>query len=254
MKTKIVILLAFFALHMAAQDRKALTGIVTAGDARVPGVFVINRTAGTETRADARGNFTIQAKNGDRITVHSVFTEDRDFYISTDSFKKMPYVLAVETKATELEEVIVNDTLSIIQPVIGTKEYTAAERRVNAGGTTGVRYMEVTRETGGGVAIPLDAVFNGKKAKGLKRELDTERLEKITERIKAIYTKDEMTEVLGIPAEKTDAFTYYAAEDAVLVKAFSENNTDQARLQLSVLSQQYLSLQEETPPPAETKD
>ncbi len=109
MKTKLLLILSFITLHIAAQDRKTLTGIVTSGDARVPGVFVINRTAGVEARADARGNFSIQAKVGDRITVHSAFTEDRDFYINEDSFKHMPYMLAVETSATELEEVIVND-------------------------------------------------------------------------------------------------------------------------------------------------
>ncbi len=109
-------------------------------------------------------------------------------------------------------------------------------------------------EQGGGIAIPLDAVFNGNKAKDLKRELDTERREKIITRIKGIYSEEEMTQTLGIPAEKTEAFTYFAADDPVLVKAFTENNTEQARLQLSVLSQQYLSLQEQVAPQPKKKD
>lgn len=255
MKTKLIFLFAFFTLALAAQQRTALTGIVVVGEARVPGVFVINKTAGVEAKTDARGNFSIQAKAGDRLAVHSNFTQDRDFYISEDSFKKMPYLLAVEAKATQLEEVIVNDTISIIQPVQGVKEYSVAERRVKAGGETKLHTMDANWQGGGGIAIPLDAVFNGEKAKGLKRELETEQREKMVERIRAIYSNEEMTETLGIPADKADAFTFFAAEDETLVKALTENNMDQARLQLSVLSQKYLALQlEEEEVPQENKD
>lgn len=242
MKTKLLLLIALFTLSLSAQDRKTLQGVVVIGDARVPGVFIINKSAGTEAKTDARGNFTIQAKNGDRLTVYSAFTEDRDFYISQDAFKQVPYMLAVEAKTTQLETVIVNDTLSIIQPVIGTKEYTVAERRVNAGGAVKVRTME---DQGGGVAIPLDAVLNGGKAKTLKRELATEQLEKVVARIRALYTNEEIVQTLHIPAGKEDAFVYFAAEDEALTKTFNDNNADQARLRLAELSQQYIGLQAE---------
>jgi hypothetical protein len=242
MKKILTILLFLLTLQLSAQDRKALRGAVVMGESRVPGVFIINKSSGMEAKTDSRGNFTIQAKNGDRLTVHSAFTEDRDFYVGEEAFKKVPYLLAVEGKSTQLETVIVNDTLSIIQPVIDAKEYTVAERRVNAGGTVKLRTME---EQGGGVAIPLDAVLNGGKAKTLKRELATEQLEKVVARIQSLYTNEEIVQNLHIPAGKEDAFVYFAAEDETLTKTFNDNNTDQARLRLAELSQEYMGLQAE---------
>jgi hypothetical protein len=88
-------------------------------------------------------------------------------------------------------------------------------------------------------------MFNGQKSEGLKRELATERLEKVVARIRALYTNEELEQALGIPQEKADAFIYFAAEDETLVKAFTGNNTEQARLQMAVLSQQYQSLQQD---------
>ncbi len=51
------------------------------GDARVPGVFVINKNSGQEVKTDGQGNFSIPARNGDRLVVHSAFTEDREFLL-----------------------------------------------------------------------------------------------------------------------------------------------------------------------------
>lgn len=245
MKTKLLIIFTLFTLCLSAQDRKPLRGIVTLNDARVPGVFIINRNTGAEVKSDARGTFSIPARNGDKLVVHSSFTEDREFYISDESFKKMPYILAVESKATEIEEVVVDDSLKVVQPVSRVAAYTPAERRVNAGAATKVHNMPVTREGGGGVNVPLDATLNGAdKRRALRRELNTEQLQKNINSINSIYSNDRITEALGIPAEKVEAFLYYAAEDPGLGKTLKQGNTEQNRTILGALAARYLEMQE----------
>ncbi|KOS06549.1 hypothetical protein AM493_11265 [Flavobacterium akiainvivens] len=235
---------------MAAQQRKPLTGIVTVGEARVPGVFIINKKTGDEAKTDSKGSFTIMARDGDLLAVNSPITQDREFYINEDSFKKMPYVLGVEAKATELEEVIINDTVKIIQPVKSNAVYTQGERRVNTGAKVQAHTMDYA---GGGIGIGTDALLNGgEKRRALRRELKTEQLNKNIETINFAYSNESITATWGIPAEKVNAFIYYAAEDDTLEKALKANNTEQANLQMSVLAKEYLALQEEEASPPAT--
>lgn len=250
MKTLLPILL-FFVLHVSAQERRELKGAVAIGGARVPGVFVINKKTGNEVKTDAQGNFSIMARNGDRLAVHSTFTEDREFYISNDSFKNMPYVLEVEGKATELDEVIIADTVKIVQPVRVKAAYTVAERRFDRGAVTKVHVVP------GGIAVNLDPMLNGKeKRRALRRELLTEQQLAVVKDINNIYSDGEIAQTLQIPSEKVEAFIYFAAEDPAVATAVKDN-ANQAKLLLSEKAITYLKLQlqpENTKPTNPTKN
>jgi hypothetical protein len=246
MKTKLLLILTFFTLCLSAQDRKPLQGVVTIGDARVPGVFIINKNSGQEAKTDGQGNFSIPARNGDKLAVHSSFTEDREFYINNDSFKKMPYVLAVEGKTTQLEEVVVADSIKIIQPSKDVAVYTQGERKVNTGAKVTTHAMDYA---GGGIAVSTDAVLNGAdKRRALRRELTTEQLQKNITAINSVYSNERITEALGIPADRVEAFLYYAAEDPELGKTLKEGNTDRNRTILSSLAARYLEMQAQPEP------
>ena len=250
MKTKLLYILLLVTLGMSGQTRNTLKGIVTAADAPLTGAYIINTATGAEAETDAKGKFSIAAKNGDKLAVYSKTTEERKFYVSDESFKNMPWVLAVVPKASEIEEVIVTDTVAIIQPVQGVAVKTVAERRSDIGAETKIRNMG---ELGGGLAVQLDPLFNGKKRKVLRSQLETERLLGIIEGIGKVYSKEDIVEILHIPAEKTEAFAYYAAEDTELAHAITSNNNDQARLLLGVLAVNYLKMQQEETIPAEPK-
>jgi len=243
-------------LAMAGQGRSTLKGRVVVGAYPFVGAYVINTSTGAETETRAKGEFSIPAKKGDKLAVYSLVTEEKQFFVSEESFKDMPWVLAVMPKAAAIEEVVVTDTVSIVQPVEGTKSYTVAERRINAGVATRVHTLPVTWQSGGGIAIPLDALFkSGKKKKALRSQLETERKLADIGAIGTVYTKEELTEILQIPAEKSEAFIYYAAEDAVLLDTIKSKNKEQAKLLLGALALNYLKLQKEgaeTPLPQQT--
>ena len=254
MKTKLLLLFCLITLQLTAQERKTLQGRVTASDNPLSGVYVTNKYTGAEVTTDAKGNFSIPARKGDRLVVHSRKTEQKEFYIDDAAFKNMPYTLAVVVPAVEIEEVVVTDTVKINDPTIDSKAaYTPAERRANMGAKVKPRAMDTTWQSGGGIAVPLDAVWNGgEKRKLLRRELQTEQLQKNITGISAIYSNEQITNELGIPADMVPAFLYYAAEDEGVATALKENNAERVKMQLPVVAIEYMELQQEETAPPET--
>jgi hypothetical protein len=244
MKTKLLLLLFLCSFAGMAQQRKSLKGRVTVAEASLSGAFVINKATGQEVTTDAQGLFSLPARKGDKIVVYSTKIETREFFITDDAFKNMPYAMAVTAKAFDLDEVVVTDTVSIVQPVSGrAAAYSPGERRANIGAETKLHTLD---HLGGGVAVPLDAVFNGsEKRKQLRRELKTEQLQKNIDGISAIYSNDQITSYLGIPEAQIDAFLYYAAEDVVISNALKEKNTEMVKMQLSEVAIEYTGLQQE---------
>lgn len=233
---------------MAGQQRTTLKGRVTAADVPATGVFVINKTTGTEVKTDARGAFSILAKKGDKLVVYSTKTEEKQFYVSEESFKNMPWVLAVVPVAVEIEEVVVADTIHVNDPTSGRMAvYTPAERRANIGSKVTTHNMG--DYAGGGVSVGVDAVLNGgEKRKQLRRELKTEQLQKNIEGISAIYTNEQITSYYGIPAKQVPAFLYYAAEDVLVSDALKDKNAELVKMQLPVVAMEYRELQLEDEP------
>ncbi|RYD90047.1 MAG: hypothetical protein EOP54_24595, partial [Sphingobacteriales bacterium] len=212
MKTKLLFLLLLCTCFSMAQDRKNLQGRVMAGGAMVPSVFVINKNTGTEVSTNGQGLFTILARTGDMLVVYSNKTEVREFYISDETFKTMPYVVEVIAKAYDVQEVVVTDTVAIIQPVSRVAAYTPAERRVNAGAKVRPYTLD---HMGGGVGIPLDAVaniFSGKK-KRLKEALITEQKEKAMQTVTDAYPEEDMVTLLNIPQDEVAAFLFYVMDN-----------------------------------------
>ncbi|KOS06550.1 hypothetical protein AM493_11270 [Flavobacterium akiainvivens] len=245
MNKLLTIITLLISLHTFAQDRKALRGRVVMGETPVANAYVINKRTGDEVKTDGKGNFTLKARNGDKLAVHSAMTQDTDFYISNEAFANMPYEMEVEAKITQLDEVVIVDTLKI-QPVQGAKEYTVAQRRANIGATTKVQTMDTINWQGGGVALTLDPVFNGKnKRDALRRQVHTEEQLKLINGISKVYADQAIVENLGIAQEKVEAYKYYAVENKELAEALKAGDTEKARLLLPQLAIEYVSLQQE---------
>jgi hypothetical protein len=238
---------------MAAQGRLTLQGKVTTAGALAPGVFVINKNTGTEVVTDAAGEFTLPARNGDRLVVYSNKTVVREFEVGSHSFENMPYEMAVDPNVTELQEVVIDQTLTPENLGLvpeGQRTYTPAQRRLKTATDLNPSIIGGFGLIGG--ALSLDPLINALtgRTKMLKTEMATERKAFNMELINNTYTAEQITATLGIPPEKVQGFLYYAIEDKVLVAAVHSKNDERLKLELSVLATQYTALQQETNPTA----
>lgn len=252
---KLIAILALLLCLPVFAQRDTLLGRVMAGGGEAPGVFVINKNTGIEVKSNSRGLFKIAVRNGDRLVVYSTRTEVREFIAGKEWFAAMPYELEVEPKAEQLDAVVIDK--SITPENLGLvpenqKRYTVAERRLK---TAGEFKPTLLFFLGGGVAFPLDPILNAisGRTKMLKKELATERKQMGMESIGNIYTDEQITTELQIPAEKVQAFMFYAVENPELMQAIKDKNNARAKLELQVLAGRYLemqgdSLQSQLPP------
>lgn len=242
MKSKITLLLLLLCTLAFAQGRKALRGAVISGGIGVPNVFVINKQTGDETRTDSQGNFNIAAKAGDRMAVYGESVETRDFSVTEDSFRTQPFTVSVEYKATELEEVVVEDDkkdpYAVGQQGRNAK-HTSQERKAIAGARIGPRINDPTVQ---GVAINGDGIINlftGKR-KAIKRALEMERKEKLITTFKGMYDEVVLNEEFGIPKENVDGFVFFVTEDKKMAKAIEANDKVKAEELMPDLVLEYI--------------
>lgn len=224
-------------LPLMAQQRQSLHGKVEVNEAALPGAFIINKQTGEEVKAGADGTFTLAAKTGDKLIVYSNTTTVREFYITADTFKTMPYIMAVEVKAEQLEEVVIERPV-ITNEAFGLPEnqrrMTVAERRLH------------TADSG-----PVDILLNwinGKK-KMLKRELATEQKEAVMEGLNGLVNEDEFATKYNIPAEMVQGFLFYAIDQPNIVDAVNQNNESLLDMLLIETAAKYRALQEQPTTP-----
>lgn len=226
-----------FAFLVVSAQGNMLKGKVVSGRIGVPEAFVINKASGAETKTAADGTFTITAKPGDKLVVYSTKIMVREFMLNEDSFKDMPYVISVNYKATELEEVVITKYGNINSVSLGIvpanqKRYTVAERRLRTAGYGGIGL------------IPLINVISGRMGM-LKRALATEKQEMVFESIKDMYDEEDLQENFHIPKEHVNGFMYYLVENTELQVAIKAKNKTYADFLMLGLSKEYLKLQEE---------
>lgn len=244
---KLLYLLLFITLPVFAQERKPLQGRIMVGDAVVNDLFVINKKTGSEVKTKDRGDFTIDAKNGDVLVVYSNRTEVREFTVSELSFTDVPYIMSVNAKSYELNEVVINQTvtsesLGLIPK--GQKRYTPAERRLK---TASDFQPSLFLPPSPGIGIPTDVIINAisGRTKMLKKALKTEGKVYAIEMINGLYTEQELRDELLIPAEYTQGFIFYAAEDATCAAALKSRNDDLAKLTIANLALKYRTILQE---------
>ncbi len=245
MTGRLCYLILFFAAAALAQDRQALNGKVLIGDDPGAGLFVINNKTGVETKTAGDGTFSIPAKPGDKIAVYSDRIDVREFAISAESFKENPFIVSVNYKAYELEEVEINkykniDAESLGLVPKGQKQYTVAERRLKTAGE--FKPIMLLGIIAGG--MPLDPVINAitGRTKMLKKALATERKELMIEKVNGLYTEAEIMSEFGIPEEYVNGFIFHIVEDAEFTEALKADTTDRAGFLMIGLAAKYLEI------------
>lgn len=244
MKNKLSYILFLFITFAAfSQERQTILGriIIAGSDNGVSEVFVINKTAGTEVKTDYKGFFDLTAKPGDKLVVYNARIIVREFTLSADSFKVLPYVISVNYKATELDEVVINkyahinaESLGLVPK--GQKRRSVAERRLYTAGTFTI-----------GTAVALDPILNAisGRTRMLKRAYETEKQEGSVDNIRGLYSEEEIITNYNIPKEMVNGFIYYLAENKNFAMALKAKNKPQTDFLMAELSKQYLKLQQD---------
>lgn len=238
-------LVLFFATAAFAQDRKALNGKVLIGDIPGAGLFIINNKTGMETKTGADGTFSILAKDGDAVAVYSNRTDVREFDITEKSFTENPYVMSVNYKAYELEEVEIDKYKNVNSESLGlvpkgSRKDTPAERKLKtAGEFKPIMFLGLL--AGG---MPVDPIINAitGRTKMLKKALATERKEALIEKIYGLYTEEEIATGFSIPKEYVNGFVFHIVEDADLAAALKADNTDRIKFLMAGLAVKYLEI------------
>ncbi|MHA3788207.1 hypothetical protein ACX0HA_08365 [Flavobacterium hauense] len=233
-KLRYVLLFCFVCTVAFAQQLK---GRVVSGRVGVGNAFVINKVTGIETKTDAGGTFSIAAKPDDVLVVYNTKIMVREFMLNADSFKNMPYVVSVNYKVAELDEVVITkygnvNTVSLGMVPANQKRYTVAERRLYTAGYGSIGL------------VALINVISG-RMKMLKRAYATEKQEVIFEGIKDMYDEEDINEQFNIPKEQVKGFMYYLVENSELIVAVKAKNKTYADFLMLGLSKKYLELQQE---------
>lgn len=230
---KLIVALLLFCGTVFCQERKPLPGKVVIVGNGIQNVFVINKATGAEVKTGGGGYFTIYAKAGDMLAVYSDKVDVRDFAVSEASFKENPYLMEVNAKSYEMEEVIINSA-SVTSQSLGLvpKGYvfeTPAERSIRFHGTmpSGLDYLFTA--IGGGLYLKKLEVKYAKKNALLAK-------------IRDFYTEEEIISECKIPKEYVDGFLYYGVEDAKLTEVLRVKDTGGAKLRLSELALKYLDI------------
>lgn len=220
-------LLLFCSSILIGQTKK-ITGTITAGNAMVEGIHVINLSNEKATITDFKGVFTIDASEDDLLVFNAVHLEFWRQSVSAKDFTNGTMSVKMTEKTTELEEVVVKDraiTLKDLGINYTPKRYTVAERRL------------YTATSGGGF-LPLDPIINwiSGRTKMLKKELANEKKNILRTRLSLYAPSSYCIDDLKIPEIYVEGFLYYAIEDPDLFDLVDKYQKDRALLKLSELS------------------
>jgi len=240
---KLITILLLITATAFCQERKPLQGKVISDGNGVRDVFVINKATGIETKTDVSGGFNILSKVGDMLVVYSPRVTIREFAVSEKSFAEVPYVIEVEASSVELEEVVVDGTITAEKLGIvpkNQKQYTPAERKLYTAGD--FKPIMLLGLLGG--AMPLDPLINAinGRTKQMKKLVAQEKREKLLEKLHNICTTNEITNDLKIPEEHIDGFLYFVIEDKEVTAFMDAKNESLAKFRITELAQKYVVL------------
>jgi hypothetical protein len=241
---KILALLLLIAAPAFSQERMPLSGKVISDGNGIGSVFVINKATGAETKTNGSGSFMLSSKVGDILVVYSPRVTIREFAVSEQSFKEVPYLIEVETSSLELEEVVVDgssitsEKLGIVPA--GQKRYTPAERKLYTAGDF-KPVMLVGLLFG---SMPLDTVINAinGRTKRMKELVALEKREMLLGKLENIYAASEITSNFKIPEEHVNGFLYFVIEDKEVAAFIDGKNESMAKFRITELSRKYLEL------------
>ena len=220
-----------FLVHYAfgqTQIEKLLHGKITAENALVGKIDVVNLVNEKATITNAEGDFYILAKAGDVLVLASENFEFKRKIIREEDLSENPFIINMTAKMIELNEVVVSKSTSEGTSVFaGQKSYTPAERKLYTA-------------TSGFLDAPINWI-SGRTAM-LKKEVVVEKKERFLNRVSGLYSDDFYIKQLKIPADYIEDFQYYMIDDKEFQAALKAKNKTMQLFLVSKLATNYKSL------------
>lgn len=222
-------LLVFQCTLAQSAGEKLILGNIVADYNANQNVNIINVRTEKATISDKNGMFKIIVKAGDVLVLSSVSLETKRKTISEEDLNLEILSIKMSTKINNLKEVNVNENANINAESSGIvahnqKKYSPAERKLYTANS--------------GLFDPLLNKISGRTAM-LKKEVQTERNEKLLLKLDGFFEDQYYIEVLKIPQEYIKGFQYYLIEDADFVKALQSKNKTMSQFLVKKLATNY---------------
>ena len=197
-------------------------------------IHIINISKDIGVLSDNGGYFNIKASVNDTLMFSAVHLKGHQRRVVSEDFEKELVLVPMEVIEYQLTGVTITkysninaESLGIIPK--GQKEYSPAERKLNAAGGIGI--------------VGLINAINGQK-KMLKKELEVEKKELLQIKTADFFTKEYIINTLKIPEEYVEGFIFYIVEDARFTNEMKKDNKTMATFILGQLVDEYLKLKE----------
>jgi hypothetical protein len=209
-----------------AQNDTIIKGIVKAENVSVEGIHVVNLVNEKTTVTNAKGEFSIEAKEEDLLVFSAIHLEYARKSISKLDYQTKSLTVIMTPKTNELDEVVLTEYKRINAKDLGIinytpKKLTPAERRL------------YTAQSG--VLDPLLNWISG-RTKDLKEELEVEKKEGYLVLLNDMFEAKYFQETLKIPEIYIEGFKYYIVEEVAVVSPLLTNNKEQTSFILTKLA------------------
>ena len=209
-----------------AQNDTIIKGIVKAENVSVEGIHVVNLVNEKTTVTNAKGEFSIEAKEDDLLVFSAIHLEYARKSISKLDYQTKSLTVIMTPKTNELDEVVLTEYKRINAKDLGIinytpKKLTPAERRL------------YTAQSG--VLDPLLNWISG-RTKDLKEELEVEKKEGYLVLLNDMFEAKYFQETLKIPEIYIEGFKYYIVEEVAVVSPLLTNNKEQTSFILTKLA------------------
>lgn len=246
MKLKLCLFFLFLINIILAQEssRVILNGKISANTIDLEGVYVINLKTEKAAITEKDGSFSIAAISGDTLLFSAIQLKEIRVVLTQKDFQETLFVVKMESKITQLREVIVKkyDNINAVDLGIsprGIKHLTQAERHLKT--ATGLNPTANTEGSMAGGSVSLDPLLNlisGRTAM-LKKELQVERRMSSMQQVENMFNEDYFRKTLKIPAEYIKGFEYYIVENDRFVTVLKSKNKTQIEFALVSLAEKY---------------
>jgi hypothetical protein len=212
-----------------AQNDTIIKGIVKAENVSVEGIHVVNLVNEKTTVTNAKGEFSIEAKEDDLLVFSAIHLEYARKSISKLDYQTKSLTVIMTPKTNELDEVVLTEYKRINAKDLGIinytpKKLTPAERRL------------YTAQSG--VLDPLLNWISG-RTKDLKEELEVEKKEGYLVLLNDMFEAKYFQETLKIPEIYIEGFKYYVVEEVAVVSPLLTNNKEQTSFILTKLALEF---------------
>lgn len=240
------ILALFFCISLQAQEMINLEGKILNDTVGQSSLNVVNVSLKKGAITNADGEFVIPARVQDTIYIRAVQYEPRYFVVSETIFNRKKVSFYLVPKITELEEVLLNNSLLtgrldrdatnelLLEDLEAIKKAdaigllpdlprkTIEERRLYTA-TTGTKEIDINFVSL--FNVPISRIINGisGKTKKLKKQKSIANNQKRLSAIRSNFSTDFYTNTLSIPVESIDEFISYLIQDHNLLEVNTED-------------------------------